>query len=178
MSSSPSPITQKIVGSPGEGSGPVLPKHQRDPNEQPKPKERPDSGQTIKRSPIKAVQSLLVRNEGSTVAGPEFLARVQEQVKVAGGTLALLQAYLARVDGGGPSRPVAASNSSLDDRGSFLLLCQALTFVVADDRQRNTAVKNSALKALLLGLRAYTIADDRECLRVRSIPADSSLRLF
>lgn len=70
------------------------------------------------------------------------------------------------MDTGGPSRPVS-TNNSLDDRGTFLLLCSALTFVVADDRQRNTAVKNSALRACLIGLRTYK--DDRECLRVRSL---------
>lgn len=38
-----------------------------------------------RRSPVKAVQSLLIKNEGSAVVSPEFLARVADQVKVAGG---------------------------------------------------------------------------------------------
>lgn len=48
-------------------------------------------------------------------------------------------------------------------------MCNALTFVVADDRQRATAVKNGALRACLLGLRAHS--GDRECLRVRRRPS-------
>lgn len=38
-----------------------------------------------KRSPVKAVQSILIRNEGAAVAGSDFLARVADQVRVAGG---------------------------------------------------------------------------------------------